>query len=101
MRPTTGRAPREGKRHVLRWVAVGAVVILAAGTLDGHLKYRALFDSITLVICPCADPINKLGLRPQDYSSDSENILVYGDDSRKGLDKHEQFILHTGNDQTD
>jgi LCP family protein required for cell wall assembly len=24
------------------------------------------------------------------------NILVYGDDSRKGLDAHEQYILHTG-----
>jgi hypothetical protein len=27
------RQPRSGKRHVLRWVAVGAVVIVAAGTL--------------------------------------------------------------------
>ena len=26
------RARREGKRHVLRWVAVGVVVVLAAGT---------------------------------------------------------------------
>ena len=52
MRPTTGRAPREGKRHVLRWVAVGAVVILAAGTLTAYLKYRAVYDSITRVTVP-------------------------------------------------
>ena len=101
MRPTTGptmgRAPREGKRrHVLRWVAVGAVVILAAGTLTVYLKYRAIYDSITRVNVPGSE----LGQRPPQYSTDSENILVYGDDSRKGLDKHQQFILHTGSDQT-
>ena len=97
MRPTRRRAPREGKRHVLRWVAVAAVVILASGTLAAYLKYRAVYDSITRVTVPGSE----LGQRPPDYSTDSENILVYGDDSRKGLDKHQQVILHTGNDQTD
>ncbi len=89
--------PREGKRHVLRWVAVAAVVILAAGTLTAYLKYRAVYDSITRVNVPGSE----LGQRPPDYSTTSENILVYGNDSRKGLDAHEQFILHTGHDQTD
>ncbi len=91
------KRPREGKRHVLRWVAVGAVVILAAGTLAGYLKYRAVYDSITRVSVPGS----ALGQRPQDFSTASENILLYGDDSRKGLDAHQQFILHTGSDQTD
>lgn len=97
MRPRRSRAPREGKRHVLRWVAVGAVVILAAGTLAAYLKYRAVYDSITRVTVPGSE----LGQRPREFSTDSENILVYGVDSRKGLDKHQQVILHTGNDQTD
>jgi LCP family protein required for cell wall assembly len=87
--------PREGKRHVLRWVAVGAVVILAAGTLTAYLKYRAIYDSITRVNVPGSE----LGHRPPEYSTASENILVYGDDSRKGLDAHEQYILHTGSNQ--
>ena len=91
------RTPREGKRHVLRWIAVGAVVILAAGTLAAYLKYRAVYDSITRVTVPGSE----LGQRPTQYSTDSENILVYGDDSRKGLDKHQQVLLHTGHDQTD
>ncbi len=91
------RAPRDGKRHVLRWVAAGAVVILSAGTLAGYLKYRAVYDSITRVSVPGAE----LGQRPQDYSTAAENILIYGDDSRKGLDAHQQYILHTGSDQTD
>ncbi len=97
MRPTRGGAPREGKRHVLRWIAVATVVILSAGTLAAYLKYRAVYDSITRVTVPGSE----LGKRPPDFSTASENILVYGDDSRKGLDKHQQVVLHTGSDQTD
>jgi LCP family protein required for cell wall assembly len=98
MRPTGSTAPREGKRkrHVLRWVAVAAVVILAAGTLTAYLKYREIYDSITRVNVPGSE----LGQRPPQYSTTSENILVYGTDSRKGLDAHQQYILHTGSDQT-
>jgi LCP family protein required for cell wall assembly len=88
--------PRQGKRHILRWVAVAAVVILGAGTLSAYLKYRAVYDSITRV-----NPGGELGVRPPQYSTTSENILVYGDDSRKGLTPHQQYILRTGSDQTD
>jgi LCP family protein required for cell wall assembly len=98
MRPTTSKAPREGKRHVLRWVAVAAVAIVCAGTLTGYLKYRAVYDSITRV----SVPEQALGdHRPPVYSTTSMNILVYGDDSRKGLTAHQQYILRTGDDQTD
>ena len=88
--------PRSGKRHVLRWIAVAAVVIVAAGTLTVYLKYRAVYDSITRVTVPST----ALGHRPPVYSTDSLNILVYGNDSRKGLTPHEQYILRTGHDQT-
>jgi LCP family protein required for cell wall assembly len=91
------RQPRNGKRHILRWIAVGAVVIVAAGTLAAYLKYRAIYDSITRVNVPSTE----LGHRPPQYSTTSMNILVYGDDSRKGLDAHEQYILHTGNLSSD
>ena len=91
------RRPRTGKRHVLRWVATAVVVILGAGTLAVYLKYRAVYDSITRI----AVPSTELGHRPQQYSTASENILVYGNDSRKGLDAHEQYILHTGNLSSD
>jgi LCP family protein required for cell wall assembly len=87
------RRPRTGQRHVLRWVAAAVVVSLGAGTLAAYLKYRAVYDSITRVPVPSTE----LGQRPPQYSTASENILVYGDDSRKGLDAHEQYILHTGN----
>ena len=88
------RQPRSGKRHVLRWVAVGAVVIVAAGTLGAYLKYRAVYDSITRVTVPST----ALGHRPPVYSTDSLNLLVYGTDSRKGLSPHQQYILRTGRD---
>jgi LCP family protein required for cell wall assembly len=89
--------PRTGKRHVLRWVAVAAVLIVAAGTLTAYLKYRAVYDSITRVSVPG----QALGHRPPVYSTSSLNILVYGSDSRKGLTPHQQYILRTGDDQTD
>ena len=92
-----GAQPRSGQRHILRWVAVAAVVIVAAGTLTAYLKYRAVYDSITRVTVPST----ALGHRPPVYSTNSENILVYGDDSRAGLTPHEQYILRTGHDQTD
>src|SRR6266487_2175628 len=89
--------PRSGKRrHVLRWVAVAAVVVVAAGTLGAYLKYRAVYDSITRVTVPST----ALGHRPPVYSANSENILVYGDDTRAGLTPHQQFVLHAGHDQT-
>ena len=91
------RQPRtSGKRHVLRWVAVAAVVIVAAGTLGVYLKYRAVYDSITRVTVPST----ALGHRPPVYSTTSQNILVYGDDTRTGLTPHQQFVLHAGHDQT-
>jgi LCP family protein required for cell wall assembly len=88
--------PRSGKRHVLRWVAVAAVVIVAGGTLGAYLKYRAVYDSITRV----AVPSTALGHRPPVYSTNSENILVYGDDNRAGLTPHQQYVLRTGHDQS-
>jgi len=88
------RQPRSGKRHVLRWVAVAAVVIVAAGTLGAYLKYRAVYDSITRVTVPST----ALGNRPPVYSTNSLNLLVYGTDSRKGLTPHEQYVLRTGHD---
>jgi LCP family protein required for cell wall assembly len=89
--------PRTGKRHVLRWVAIAAVIVVAAGSLTAYLKYRAVYNSITKVTVPST----ALGHRPPQYSTTSMNILIYGDDSRAGLTKHQQYILRTGDDQTD
>jgi LCP family protein required for cell wall assembly len=88
-----GDAPRPRKRHWLRWVALAVVVIVAGGFLSAYGKYRQVYDSIKRV------PLTDLGKRPVDYSTASMNILVYGSDSRAGLDAHQQYIFHTGDDQ--
>src|SRR5512142_2597827 len=64
------RQARSGRRRVLRGVAVGAVVIVAAGTLGAYLKYRAVYDSITRVTVPST----ALGHRPPVYSTTSVHI---------------------------
>ena len=88
-----GRPPEgQAKRHILRWVAVAVVVLLAAGTLTAYLKYRAIYDSITRVTVHPGE----LGHRPPQYSTASENILVYGSDSPKGLDVHQLHMLRAG-----
>ncbi len=95
-KPRAEGSPR--KRHWLRWVSAGVVVVVAAGTAGVYLKYRQINDSINRT------PLTDLGHRPPQYSTSSENILVYGSDSRAGLDGHEQYILHTGHvsgDNTD
>ena len=66
--------PRTGKRHVLRWVAVAAVVIVAAGTLTAYLKYRAVYDSITRISVPGQalghrPPVNLCGRHREDGAS--------------------------------
>jgi LCP family protein required for cell wall assembly len=93
------REPGTRKRHWLRWTALGVAVILAGGVASAYVKYKQIDDSIKRV------PLTDLGKRPPRYStalaSGSENILVYGSDSRAGLDAHQQYILHTGYDQSD
>jgi len=89
------RAPRTRKIHWLRWSCVAIAVILGASTLGVYLKYRQIDDSITRI------PLTHLGKRPVEYSTSSMNVLVFGSDSRSGLDPHQQYILHTGHDQAD
>ncbi|HEY1623569.1 MAG TPA: LCP family protein [Streptosporangiaceae bacterium] len=90
-----GAASRRGKRHWLRWTSLAVVIVVAGGTLGVYAKYRQVYDSIKKV------PLTDLGKRPPQYSTTSENILVYGSDSRAGLSAHQQYLLHTGDDQTD
>jgi LCP family protein required for cell wall assembly len=89
-----GRDPGR-KPHVLRWVSLAVVIILGVAVVGSYLKTKAVYDSIKRV------PLTDLGHRPPQYSTSSMNILVYGSDSRAGLDPHEQYLLHTGYDQSD
>ena len=95
MRLRRRREPGARKRHWLRWTSLAVVVIVAIGGISAYTKYRQVYDSIKRV------PLTDLGKRPVQYSTASENILVYGSDSRAGLTARQQAEFHTGNDQTD
>src|ERR1700751_917867 len=87
-----GRPKRKRKRHVLRWTSLAVVVIVAGALITAYVKYKKIDDAIHRV------PVTDLGKRPPVYSTASMTLLVFGSDSRSGLDHHEQVVLHTGND---
>ncbi|HMD94485.1 MAG TPA: LCP family protein [Trebonia sp.] len=84
-------SPR-ARRLMLRWSAVAIVVLVCGALLTAYVKYRAVYDSIHRV------PVTDLGKRPPVYSTSALNLLVFGSDSRAGLDHHQQVLLHTGSD---
>jgi LCP family protein required for cell wall assembly len=86
--PATSR----GRRLFLRWAAVAIVVIVCGALVTAYVKYRTVYDSIHRVT------VTDLGKRPPVYSTSAMNILVFGSDSRAGLDHHQQVLLHTGGD---
>jgi LCP family protein required for cell wall assembly len=79
-------------RRVLRWTSATVVVIVVGVLLAGYFQVHTIDDSIHRV------PVTDLGKRPPVYSTSSMNILVFGSDSRSGLDHHMQVLLHTGDD---
>ncbi len=80
------------RRLILRWAAVGIVAVVSGALLTAYVKYRTVYDSINRVT------VTDLGKRPPVYSTSVMNILVFGSDSRAGLDHHQQVLLHTGDD---
>src|SRR5215470_8528891 len=85
-------------RRKWKWIAGGTAIVLVlaiVGTgLVGYLKVRQVVAEIHHV------PVHDLGKRPPVYSTSSMNILVFGSDSRAGLDHHQQVLLHTGDATT-
>jgi LCP family protein required for cell wall assembly len=79
-------------RRILGWSSAAVVLIVIAGLFAAYYKVRSINDAIHRV------PVTGLGKRPPDYSTASMNILLFGSDSRSGLDHHMQVLLHTGND---
>src|SRR5215469_5417248 len=81
-------------RRKWKWIAGGTAIVLVlaivATGLVGYLKVRQIVGEIHHV------PVHDLGKRPPVYSTSSMNLLVFGSDSRAGLDHHQQVLLHTG-----
>ncbi len=87
---------RRRKRRILAWTALVLACVVAGAALTGYLQVRKVVSEIHHV------PVNvkDLGKRPPVYSTTSMNILVFGNDSRVGLDHHQQVLLHTGDATT-
>ena len=84
------------RRRVILASLAGAVAVAVAGTfLAGYVTYREVAGEVHHVT------VSDLGKRPPVYSTTSENILIVGSDSRAGLDRHQQVLLHTGDDDGD
>jgi LCP family protein required for cell wall assembly len=83
---------KHARRLFLRWSAAVLVVVVTGGLLTAYVKYREVYDSIHRVT------VKDLGKRPPTYGTSAMNLLVFGSDSRAGLDHHEQVLLHTGSD---
>jgi len=83
---------QRARRLFLRWTAAVIVLVVSGALLTAYVKYRAVYDSIHRVT------VTDLGKRPPTYGTSSMNLLVFGSDSRAGLDHHEQVLLHTGDD---
>jgi LCP family protein required for cell wall assembly len=84
-----GGARRGAVTHVAAWVSAALVMVVVAGGLFGYVKYRQIWDGIH------HDVVTDLGNRPPKYN-DALNILVFGSDSRAGLTRREQLLLHVG-----
>ncbi len=80
------------RRLILRWTSVAVVAVVSGALLTAYVKYREVYDSIHRVT------VTDLGKRPPVYGTSATNILVFGSDSRAGLDHHQQVLLHTGSD---
>ena len=83
-----GADPRASQRGaVLRWVAIGAAVLLLVGAAGGYLAYRHLERNIDAI------PSTGLGHRPakvikQHVDQQPLNILLLGSDTRQGQSGH-------------
>ena len=81
------------KRWILGSIAAVVACSVGAAVLVGYTKYHKIVSEIHHVT------VTDLGKRPPVYSTTSENILIFGSDSRAGLDHHQQVLLHTGSNQ--
>src|SRR5580693_7801261 len=85
-----GRPRRSLAFVITAWVSGVMAAVLVAAALAGYLKYREIWGGIH------HEKIAALGKRPPKYATSATNILVFGSDSRAGLSRRQQLVLHVG-----
>ena len=64
--------------------------VLVAVALVAYFENRQIWGSIH------HDAVTGLGKRPPKYATSAMNILMFGSDTRAGLSRREQLVLHVG-----
>jgi LCP family protein required for cell wall assembly len=64
--------------------------VLVAAALVAYFENRQIWGSIH------HDAVTGLGKRPPKYATSAMNILMFGSDTRAGLTRREQLVLHVG-----
>ncbi|MFF4368448.1 LCP family protein [Streptomyces sp. NPDC001594] len=80
-----GTPPRgRRRRRLLRWVGLGAVLLVLAGAAAGWWLYAMLDGNITEDTSAAAELRRYERERPAHFASGAQNILLIGSDSRAG-----------------
>lgn len=80
-----GKPPRaRRRRRLLRWIGLGAVLLVLAGTAAGWWLYAKLDGNITEDTSAAAELRRYERERPAHFASGAQNILLIGSDSRSG-----------------
>ncbi len=92
-RPKRQRPKRSLAGRIARWGSVALTLAVIAALLGAYIKYRSVWNSIHRV------NVTVLGHRPPKYSTSAMNLLVFGSDSRQGLNRRQQLYWHVGRSQ--
>ncbi|MFF4581955.1 LCP family protein [Streptomyces sp. NPDC001389] len=80
-----GRPPRgRRRRRLLRWIGLGAVLLVLVGTAAGWWLYAKLDGNITEDTSAAAELRRYERERPAHFAAGAQNILLIGSDSRSG-----------------
>ncbi|MEW2136669.1 LCP family protein [Streptomyces sp. NPDC005409] len=80
------RPPAGRRRRLLRWIGLGAVLLVLAGAATGWWLYSKLDGNITEDTSAAAELERYERERPAHLATGAQNILLIGSDSRSGKD---------------
>jgi LCP family protein required for cell wall assembly len=85
-----GRKRRSLAFVITAWISGVLAAVLVAAALTAYFENREIWGGIR------HEAITGLGKRPPKYATSAMNILVFGSDTRAGLTRREQLVLHVG-----
>ncbi|MEU4731890.1 LCP family protein [Streptomyces sp. NPDC023588] len=80
------RPPSSRRRRLLRWIGLGAALLVLAGAATGWWLYSKLDGNITEDTSAAAELERYERERPAHLATGAQNILLIGSDSRSGKD---------------